>query len=84
MMNFTAWNLYTKEIRTFFAYDSKSRTDLNKTVVSKYFLVIFVLLLVLDVMKLKISSHVENLHIHFESACLCEHIRKYLAIFIFM
>ena len=36
MMSFTAWALCTKEIRTFFAYDSKSGIVLNKTVVAKY------------------------------------------------
>ena len=44
MMSFTAWALCTSEIRTFSAYNRKSRTVLNKTVVPNYLLVNFLLL----------------------------------------
>ena len=86
MMSFTAWALCTSEIRTFSAYNCKSRTVLNKTVVPNYLLVIFLLLPINRYHETwDFLTHGQICIIHFEiwSACLFAHIRKYLAILIF-
>ena len=44
MLNFIAWAPYTQEIRSYFAPNGKFATSLNKVFVSKYLLVIFLLL----------------------------------------
>ena len=86
MLNFIAWAPYTQEIRSYFAPNGKFATSLNKVFVSKYLLVIFLLL---SIHSFQVVSdfpvNPTNLHIHCEIryASVFSHVRKNSVIFIF-
>ena len=67
MLNCIAWAPYTREIRCYFASNGKFVTSLNKVFISKYLLVIFLLLFI---HRFQVASDFSvnptNLHIHFE------------------
>ena len=84
MLNFITWAPYTQEIRSYFASNGKLATSLNKVFVSKYLLVIFLLLFIHS---FQVASdfpvNPTNLHIHFEIryASVFSHVRKNSVIF---